>query len=107
MTIATDGFDRYHSVIEDLEQRYLETEDFVLERWAKDIFIEASEDNVHDFRTPIAKERLYEQKEQDWLKFGYSKDFLEKMKNQNYWEEEYNKIPEWNEKIMKMRGRTI
>jgi len=107
VTIATDGFDRYHSVIEDLEKRYLETEDFVLKRWIKDIFIGASEDNVYDFRTPIAKERLYRQKEQDWVRFGYSKDFLEKMKNHNYWEDEYNKIPERNEKIMKMRRKRI
>jgi cysteine synthase len=32
VTIATDGFDRYDSVIEDLHRRYLEIEDFVLDR---------------------------------------------------------------------------
>ena len=67
----------------------------------------ASEDNVYDFRTPTAKERLYKQKEQDWVRFGYTKDFLEKMKDQNYWEDEYNKIPERNEKIKEMRGKSI
>jgi hypothetical protein len=69
--------------------------------------MDASEDNVHDFRTPKAKERLYEQKEQDWVRFGYSKEFLETLKNQDYWEEEYSKIPEWNEKIKTIRGKTI
>ena len=103
VTIATDGFDRYHSVIEDLENRYLETEDFVLERWAKDILHGAGEDNIHDFRTATAKERLYDQKERDWVRFGYTKEFLEKMKDQRFWEDEYNKIPERNEKILKMR----
>ncbi|MCP3890110.1 MAG: pyridoxal-phosphate dependent enzyme [Desulfobulbaceae bacterium] len=106
VTIATDGFDRYHSVIEDLEERYLETEDFVLERWANDVLKNASEDNVHDFRTAAAKERLYEQKEQDWVRFGYTKEFLENMKDQSYWEEAYNTIPEWNEKIKSKRGQS-
>ena len=63
VTIATDSFDRYYSVIEDLEKRYLETADFVLERWAKDIFLGIGEDNIYDFRTAKDKERLFQQKE--------------------------------------------
>ncbi|MGB4504192.1 MAG: pyridoxal-phosphate dependent enzyme, partial [Syntrophaceticus sp.] len=37
VTIATDGFDRYPSVMKDIEERYLELEPFVLKRWARDI----------------------------------------------------------------------
>jgi len=105
VTVATDGFDRYQSVIEDLERRYLETEDFVLERWFRDIFQEADEKYIYDFRTSKAKERLYKQKEKDWIRFGYTKEFLEKMKNQEFWDAEYEKIPERNEKINKLRGK--
>lgn len=103
VTIATDGFDRYNSVIEDLHKRYLEIEDFVLDRWAKDIFLGADEDNIYDFRGKSAKEKLYQQKENDWTKFGYSKEYLDSMKQMSFWDNEYNKIFDYDEKIVKMR----
>ncbi|TDT63658.1 PLP-dependent cysteine synthase family protein [Fonticella tunisiensis] len=103
VTIATDGFDRYHSVVEDLERRYLEVKDFVLERWARDIFLRASVDNIFDFRRKEAKERLFLQKEKDWLKFGYTKEYLDSMKDMSFWDREYEKIFEYNKKIMELR----
>lgn len=103
VTIATDGFDRYNSVIEELHNRYLEIESFVMERWAKDIFLGASESNIHDTRGKSAKEKLFQQKENDWIKFGYSKEYLDSMKQMSFWDNEYNKVFEYNEKIMKMR----
>ena len=103
VTVATDGFDRYNSVIEDLHNRVLEIEDFVMERWAKDIFLSASENNIYDTRGKSAKEKLFLQKESDWIKFGYNKDYLDSMKQMSFWDNEYNKVFEYNEKIMKMR----
>ncbi|MGE5450063.1 MAG: hypothetical protein ACM3PA_01650 [Methanomassiliicoccales archaeon] len=44
--------------MEDLEQRYLETEPFVLKRWAQDIFLKPNIEHVYDFRDPAAKEQL-------------------------------------------------
>ncbi len=103
VTIATDGFDRYHSVLEDLDSRYLEIEDFVLERWAKDIFLGASDNHVYDFRRKDAKEQLFQQKEKDWVKFGYSKEFLDKMRGMDFWDGEYDKVFEYNKKIEELR----
>ncbi|MGB9661381.1 MAG: PLP-dependent cysteine synthase family protein [Moorellaceae bacterium] len=103
VTIATDGFDRYRSVLEDLEKRTLEITDFVLERWFRDIFLRANEENIYDFRKPEAKERLFAQKEADWLPFGYSKEYLDSMRSPSFWEEEYAKIKEYDEKIRAMR----
>lgn len=103
VTIATDGFDRYNSVIEDLDRRYLETEDFVLQRWAKDIFLNASESNVFDARGKASKEKLFLQKEKDWVKFGYSKEYLDSMKQMSFWDNEYDKIFEYDKKIREMR----
>jgi cysteine synthase A len=103
VTIATDGFDRYPSVLEDLEHRYLETEDFVLKRWARDIFIEAKDDHVYDYRTPEQKEKLFKQKEKDWLPFGYSQEYLDSMKTPEFWENEFAKTAEYDEKIKAMR----
>lgn len=103
VTIATDGFDRYNSVIEDLDRRYLEVEDFVLQRWAKDIFLGADENLIFDVRKKTEKERLYAQKENDWLRFGYSKEYLNSMKSMSFWDEEYEKIIYYDKKIMEMR----
>lgn len=103
VTVATDGFDRYNSVIEDLHKRYLEIESFVMERWAKDIFLGASDNNIFDTRGKFAKENLFQQKENDWIKFGYCKEYLDSMKQMSFWDEEYHKVFEYDEKMMKMR----
>lgn len=103
VTIATDGFDRYPSVLEDLEKRYLETENFVLKRWARDIFLKADGDYVYDYRSSKNKEQLYKQKEKDWLPFGYSQEFLDSMRKHDFWEAEYAKIANYDKKIKDMR----
>jgi cysteine synthase A len=104
VTIATDGFDRYHSVLEDLDKRYLETSDFVLERWVKDIFHGMDESNMADFRRTDKKEQLFRQKENDWLPFGYAKEYLDSMRSPDFWEHEYNKIHDYDKKILALRG---
>ncbi|MGB9860110.1 MAG: pyridoxal-5'-phosphate-dependent protein subunit beta, partial [Moorellaceae bacterium] len=86
-----------------LEKRTLEITDFVLERWFRDIFLRANEEHIYDFRKPEAKERLFAQKEADWLPFGYSKEYLDSMRSPSFWEEEYAKIKEYDEKIRAMR----
>jgi cysteine synthase len=103
VTVATDGFDRYQSVIDDLENRYLETEDFVLERWLKDAYIGARDEHIYDFRTNKRKQHLYDQKEKDWVRFGYTTEFLEGLKDPDYWENAYDQIPAYNKKIKEMR----
>ena len=103
VTVATDGFDRYRSVLDDLERRTLEITDFVLERWFRDIFLRANEEYIYDFRKPEAKERLFAQKEQDWLPFGYTKEYLDAMRSPSFWEDEYAKIKEYDEKIRALR----
>ena len=103
VTIATDGFDRYDSVLVDLEKRYLETEDFVLRRWKKDVFDDIDVSNVRDFRQPEKKEQLFNQKEKDWLPFGYTKEYMDTMKSQDFWDDEYTKVKYYDEKIREMR----
>ncbi len=103
VTVATDGFDRYHSVLEDLDSRYLELTPAVLDRWACDIFPGASSEHIFDFRKPAMKERLFKQKEHDWLKFGYTKEFLDSMRSQDFWDAQYAKVREYNRKICALR----
>jgi hypothetical protein len=103
VTIATDSFDRYLSVLADLDQRYMETSEQVLRRWFKDIFHEIDVEHIYDFRGRDQKEQLFRQKEQDWLPFGYSKDYLGSMRSMDFWDQEYSKVTEYDRKIKAMR----
>jgi len=103
VTIATDGVDRYGSVLTELEERTLEISPSVLERWARDIFLGAREDHIYDYRRAEAKERLFKQKEGDWLPFGYTREYLDRMRSPEFWEEEYNLVKEYDQKIMNLR----
>ena len=103
VTIATDGFDRYNSVLDDLNKRSLDLAPQVLERWTHDIFLNAGEDHIFDFRKAAIKERLFQQKENDWLKFGYTKSFLDSMRSQDFWEGQYARVSEYNQKIAAAR----
>jgi cysteine synthase len=103
VTIATDGFDRYPSVLADLERRSLETGTFVLRRWARDIFLKARSDGIYDFRDLQSKERLFKQKERDWLQFGYSQEYLDSMRSMDFWEEEFDKIRYYDRMIEELR----
>jgi cysteine synthase len=103
VTVATDGMDRYNSVMDDLGRRTLEMEDFVLERWCRDIFINAGEEHIYDFRKKDGKKQLFAQKEKDWLPFGYSREYLDNMKTMDFWEHEYQKCAVYDRKISTMR----
>ena len=107
VTIATDSFDRYPSVMQNLHDRELEVTDHVLDRWFTDVFANADTRFVLDTRGKEAKEKLFKQKEDDWLKFGYKKEYLDSMKHPEFWENEYNKIFEYDKKIKEMRGKEM
>ena len=107
VTIATDSFDRYPSVMEDLHKRELEVTPNVLERWFEDVFEGADTRYILDTRGTEAKEKLFKQKERDWLKFGYSQEYLDSMRKPEFWEEEYNKIHVYDKKIKEMRGKEV
>ena len=103
VTVATDGYDRYESVIEELDRRYLEVEDFVLRRWKKDVFDNADESYIVDFRQSDKKEQLFQQKEKDWIPFGYTKEYMDSMRSQDFWDAEYAKVKYYDEKIRERR----
>jgi len=103
VTIATDGYDRYETVLENLKKRYLETEDFVLRRWFRDVFLRANTEDIADYRPVSQKEKLFHQKEKDWLKFGYSQEYLDSMRDMSFWNHEYEKIFHYDELIKRLR----
>jgi len=107
VTVATDGFDRYQSVLNDLESRYLELAPQVVDRWANDIFRNASTDHIVDFRAADMKERLFRQKENDWLKFGYTREFLDSMRHAEFWDAQYAKVQDYDRKIRALRPDAV
>lgn len=103
ITVATDGFDRYQSVLNKLDERYAETSPNLLEQWRKDIFLSATDENTYDVRSPAAKECLFAQKENDWLPFGYTKAYLNELRSLDFWDSEYIKIADVDQKIHSLR----
>ena len=94
VTIATDGFDRYPSVLADLEKRTGPLDEAKLAAWFESVFRSANRPEILDVRPVEQKERLFAYKEQVWTTFGYSHTYLEKMKSQSFWESEFDRIEE-------------
>lgn len=104
VTVATDSFDRYPSVMEDLVARVGAPDEATLEQWATDIFLGATTDEIRDTRAPSEKERLAVMKQEMWTRFGYDEALLNTMMTPDFWEAEYAKIPAINAAIRATRG---
>lgn len=104
VTIATDGFDRYPSVMEDLAQRTARPiDDACLDRWYEEVIRGATGDEFLDVRTTPAKARLHKDKRDMWTRFGYSNALLDAMETQKYWDDEYEKVRTYDERIAQSR----
>lgn len=108
VTIATDSFDRYPSVMEDLARRVGGAiDDEMLSRWYEGIFCAFDPADVLDVRPREQRERLYAMKEATWTRFDYPREYLDRMKSQDFWEEEYAKVPEMNRGIAELRAEAM
>jgi cysteine synthase len=92
VTIATDGFDRYPSVLADLAERRGPMDAKKLGGWFESVFRGGTAADFLDVRPRAEKERLFAYKEDVWSGFGYSHAYLEKMKSQAFWEAQYAEI---------------
>lgn len=88
VTVATDGFDRYPSVLVDLEKRCVPVNESSFEQ----VFRGGKPDEILDVRGAGEKERLFQYKEQVWSGFHYSHAYLESMKSQVFWDREFQKV---------------
>ena len=105
LTIATDGFDRYPSVLAKLVERMGP----VLERsnhWFEKIFRDGAAP-VLDVRSQEQKERLFAAKEEVWSGFGYSQTYLDRMKSQSFWDAEFERIPALDEQTLRERTSNL
>ncbi len=106
VTVATDRYDRYPSVLADLERREGPLSDDILSTWSERIFAGAATDNILDLRGPDAKRRLQDLKVSLWSQFGYGDAFLRSMESQSFWEEHVGRIPEIDRRIAELRTET-
>ena len=93
VTIATDGFDRYPSVLANLAERAGTPDDAGLNSRFEKIFRgggDAAE--ILDVRPREQKDRLFGYKEEVWTAFHYSRPYLESMKSQSFWDAEYDRV---------------
>lgn len=107
VTVATDGFDRYPSVIEDLRRRAGRQFQSQMIRWCSMPFAQSTPPEILDVRGPEQKERLFRQKEAVWTRLGYSKDLLTRMRSRAYWEEESAKTAAVDRTCVERRGSLV
>lgn len=105
VTIATDGFDRYPSVLADLEKRRGPFAEQELGDSFEKIFRGGDAADLLDLRSLKEKERLFGYKEEVWAGFGYSHAHLESMKSQSFWDAESDKIAEIDAAVAQARSR--
>ena len=107
VTIATDGMDRYPSVLANLEKRRGPLDDAKLSASFEKIFRGGGSRDILDLRPREQKERLFGYKEQVWTGFGYSRPYLESMKSQSFWDAEFDKIGAIDQALLAMRHTIV
>lgn len=103
LTIATDGFDRYPSVLAEFEQRRGPLHLSTLGKHFEEVFRGGNAGEILDVRPREQKERLFGYKQEVWTPFGYSLSYLEGMKSQSFWDDEFAKIAEIDSNLLKAR----
>ena len=105
VTVATDSYDRYPSVSNELYDRLGgRPDEDTLEMWAKAAFLGASLGETIDLNRPGEKTRLQNMKRDLWTRFGYSRADVDRMASQAFWDEEYGKIEAIDPAIAEIRG---
>jgi cysteine synthase len=105
VTLATDSYDRYPSVSQNLYARNGgKPGDDQLEQWAKSVFLGASLGEIVDLGQPGQQMRLQKMKEDLWVNFGYTREYIRSMSSQEFWDGEYAKIKEIDPLIAQVRA---
>jgi cysteine synthase len=104
VTVATDRFDRYPSVLEDLERREGPLTGAILDQWAERIFRGADTSDILDVRNQAEKLRLHNMKEQLWRRFGYGEDVFTAMRSMTYWDEQAGLVEQIDRRIAEVRA---
>lgn len=92
VTIATDGIDRYPSVLDNLHQRRGPIAETMIAGHFEAIFRTAPAYELLDVRPKEQKQRLFQYKQTVWKQFGYTDPYLNAMQSQAFWDSEFEKI---------------
>ncbi len=103
VTIATDGVDRYPSVLRDLEHRKGPFTETQIRAWFEQVYRGGQKADLLDVRPAEQKRRLFDYKEAMWTRFGYSREHLLSMQSQRFWDAEYDKIHTIDEELTHSR----
>ena len=104
VTIATDGFDRYPSVLAARQPRTGVLCEAAIQEKFERVFRGGDAEEILDVRPRSEKERLFGYKEQLWTRFGYSDTYLERMKSLSFWEEEFERIEVIDRRLIQTRS---
>jgi len=104
VTIATDGFDRYPSVLRNLEHRRGPLPESQLGECFEEVFRACDLREILDLRPREQKERLFGYKEQVWTAFNYPRSYLARMQSQSFWDEEFEKVREIDTDLLRARS---
>jgi cysteine synthase len=103
VTVATDGFDRYPSVLRSLAERRGPADEAQLGGCFEEVFRGGDAREILDVRPRAQKERLFGYKEAVWTGFGYSRAYLDSMKSQAFWDAELDRIPAIDSELARRR----
>jgi cysteine synthase len=103
VTIATDGFDRYPSVLANLAERVGPISNEQAGNWFEKLFRTVDAADILDVRPKEQKDRLFSYKEEVWKSFGYSQAYLDSMKSQAFWDAEADRIPGIDSALLQTR----
>jgi cysteine synthase len=106
VTIATDGMDRYPSVLANLEKRRGPLDDAKLSASFEAIFRGGDAREILDVRPAEQKQRLFGYKKQVWSAFGYTHSYLQSMQSQSFWDAEFDKIPAIDQALLQARAES-
>jgi hypothetical protein len=104
VTVATDGFDRYPSVLAELEERNSAPAETALQGWLETVFRNYDPQTFLDVRPREQKQRLFGYKQRVWSEFGYSQSYLDGMQSQSFWDAEFDKIGEIDRRLIAQRN---
>jgi cysteine synthase A len=103
ITLATDGFDRYPSVLSHLEEREGPQTAEVARKRLEDF--QAVDTSWIQHGTPEVQQRWHNQKYFTWVEQqGKTVSELDALSNQDFWKEEANKTEWVDKKILEIRG---
>ncbi len=105
VTIATDGFDRYPSVLAGRNGRMGALPQDRTAAAFEQVFRGAGAREILDVRPREQKDRLFAYKQDVWETFDYPRAYLDAMKSQSFWDAEFDKIHAIDAALLEARRR--